>query len=43
MLTKLTFAALEVPEEVCGYREVRYPKMETAKQKVESLLSKVST
>ena len=35
--------ALEVPEEVCGYREVRYPKMETAKQKVESLLSKVST
>ena len=32
--------ALEVPEEVCGYREVRYPKMETAKQKVESLLSK---
>jgi indolepyruvate ferredoxin oxidoreductase len=33
--------ALEVPEEVCGYREVRYPKMETAKQKVETLLSKI--
>ncbi len=33
--------ALEVPEEVCGYREVRYPKMEAAKQKVELLLSKV--
>ena len=32
--------ALEVPQEVCGYREVRYPKMETAKQKVEALLSK---
>lgn len=29
--------ALDVPEEVRGYREVRYPKMETAKQKAESL------
>ena len=31
-------AALEVPEEVRGYREVRYPKMENAKKKVEELL-----
>ena len=32
--------ALEAPEEVRGYRDVRYPKMETAKQKVEALLCK---
>ena len=31
-------SALEVPEEVRGYREVRYPKMENAKKKVEELL-----
>ena len=30
--------ALETPEEVRGYREVRYPKMEVAKQKVERLI-----
>ena len=30
--------ALEVPEEVRGYREVRYPKMENARKKVEELL-----
>ena len=30
--------ALECVEEVRGYREIRYPKMETAKQKVEGLL-----
>lgn len=33
--------ALEVPQEVCGYREVRYPKMENAKQKGQALLSKI--
>ena len=31
-------SALEVPEEVRGYREVRYPKMENARKKVEALL-----
>ena len=31
-------SAIEVPEEVRGYREVRYPKMETARKKVEELL-----
>ena len=31
-------SALEVPEEVRGYREVRYPKMEDARKKVEVLL-----
>ena len=31
-------SALEVPEEVRGYREVRYPKMENARKKVEELL-----
>ena len=31
-------SALEVPEEVRGYREVRYPKMENARKKVEVLL-----
>jgi indolepyruvate ferredoxin oxidoreductase len=31
---------LELPEEVRGYREVRYPKMEAAGQKAESLLKK---
>ena len=31
--------ALECVEEVRGYREIRYPKMEEAKQTVESLLS----
>ena len=30
--------ALEVPEEVRGYREVRYPKMENARKRVEELL-----
>ena len=30
--------ALEVPEEVSGYREVRYPKMEAARQKAEAYL-----
>lgn len=30
--------ALETPEEVRGYREVRYPKMELAKEKVEKLI-----
>jgi len=30
----------ETPEEVRGYRKVRYPKMEEAKQKVASLLSR---
>ncbi len=30
--------ALETPEEVRGYREVRYPKMEAAKEKVEALI-----
>ena len=30
--------ALETPEEVRGYREVRYPKMEVAKEKVEALI-----
>jgi indolepyruvate ferredoxin oxidoreductase len=30
--------ALEAPEEVRGYREVRYPKMEAARKKVEGLL-----
>ena len=30
--------ALEVPEEVSGYREVRYPKMEAARQKAETFL-----
>ncbi|MBI1923166.1 indolepyruvate ferredoxin oxidoreductase, partial [Candidatus Poribacteria bacterium] len=30
--------ALEVPEGVRGYREIRYPKMEAAKKKVEELL-----
>ena len=30
--------ALEAPEEVRGYREVRYPKMEAAKKKVERLI-----
>ena len=34
--------ALECVEEVRGYREIRYPKMETAKQKVEEWLSVVS-
>ena len=32
--------ALECIEEVRGYREIRYPKMETAKQTVEDLLEK---
>ena len=31
--------ALECVEEVRGYRDIRYPKMETAKQKVEGLLA----
>ena len=31
-------SAIEVPEEVRGYREVRYPKMENARKKVEELL-----
>ena len=31
--------ALECVEEVRGYREIRYPKMEVAKQTVESLLA----
>ena len=30
--------ALEVPEEVRGFREVRYPKMEAAKEQAESLI-----
>ena len=30
--------ALETPEQVRGYREVRYPKMEAAKEKVENLI-----
>ncbi|OGX01777.1 MAG: hypothetical protein A3J12_04935 [Omnitrophica bacterium RIFCSPLOWO2_02_FULL_44_11] len=30
--------ALRAPEEVSGYREVRYPKMELAKQKAETML-----
>ncbi len=30
--------ALETPEEVRGYREVRYPKMETAQMKAEALI-----
>ena len=30
--------AFEVPEEVSGYREVRYPKMEAAKQKASTFL-----
>ncbi len=30
--------AFEVPDEVSGYREVRYPKMEAAKQKAEAFL-----
>ena len=30
--------ALETPEEVRGYREVRYPKMEAAKEKAEKLI-----
>ncbi len=34
--------ALECAEEVRGYREIRYPKMEEAKQKVEEWLSAVS-
>ena len=34
--------ALECVEEVRGYREIRYPKMEMAKQKVEEWLSVVS-
>lgn len=33
--------ALECVEEVRGYREIRYPKMETAKQKVEEWLEEV--
>ncbi len=33
--------ALEVPEGVRGYREIRYPKMEAAKKKVEELLHDV--
>ena len=32
--------ALECVEDVRGYREIRYPKMETARQTVESLLEK---
>ncbi len=32
-------ACLSVPEEVRGYREIRYPKMEEAKKKVEDLFS----
>ena len=35
---KAMSSAIEVPEEVRGYREVRYPKMETARKKVEELL-----
>ena len=31
-------SAIEVPEEVRGYREVRYPKMESARKKVKELL-----
>lgn len=31
--------ALESPEEIRGYREVRYPKMENARKRVEELLS----
>ena len=31
--------ALKAPEGVTGYREVRYPKMDEAKQRVESLLT----
>jgi indolepyruvate ferredoxin oxidoreductase len=31
--------ALSVPEEVRGYRQIRYPKMEMARQKAESILS----
>ena len=31
-------SAITVPEEVRGYREVRYPKMENARKKVEELL-----
>ena len=31
-------SALEAPEEVRGYREVRYPKMENARKKVKKLL-----
>ncbi len=31
--------ALSVPEEVRGYRQIRYPKMEIAKQKAEAILS----
>ncbi|MDE0041541.1 MAG: 2-oxoacid:acceptor oxidoreductase family protein, partial [Candidatus Poribacteria bacterium] len=31
-------SALETPEEVRGYREVRYPKMDIAKEKVEKLI-----
>ena len=31
-------SAIEVPEEVRGYREVRYPKMENARKRVEELL-----
>ncbi|OGW86046.1 MAG: hypothetical protein A3A81_06040 [Omnitrophica bacterium RIFCSPLOWO2_01_FULL_45_10b] len=30
--------ALQVPEEVSGYREVRYPKMDAARKKAEALL-----
>ena len=35
--------ALECVEEVRGYRDIRYPKMETAKQKVEGLLEESMT
>ncbi len=31
--------ALEVPEEVRGFREIRYPKMEAARQQAESLIN----
>jgi indolepyruvate ferredoxin oxidoreductase len=34
-----TLAALRCPENVSGYREIRYPKMESARKEVEALLA----
>jgi len=34
---------LRTPEEVTGYREVRYPKMDRARQKAEELFSQSRT
>jgi indolepyruvate ferredoxin oxidoreductase len=38
---RLYVEALKLPEDVRGYRKVRYPKMEAARQKAESLLAQI--